>query len=64
MTIQTILRAAIPQLSGRHILVVGDLFLDEYLIGRAVFQFLFPSIRERISYMFHRFLICPRSLIH
>lgn len=31
----TQLLAAIPRLSGRHILVVGDLFLDEYLFGRA-----------------------------
>lgn len=35
MTERDALLAAIPQLAGRHILVVGDLFLDEYLIGRA-----------------------------
>ncbi len=35
MTGQVALLAAISQLVGRHILVVGDLFLDEYLIGRA-----------------------------
>jgi rfaE bifunctional protein kinase chain/domain len=29
------LLAAIPQLASRHVLVIGDLFLDEYLIGRA-----------------------------
>jgi rfaE bifunctional protein kinase chain/domain len=29
------LLGAIPTLVGRHILVVGDLFLDEYLIGQA-----------------------------
>jgi rfaE bifunctional protein kinase chain/domain len=29
------LLATIPQLAGRHILVIGDVFLDEYLIGRA-----------------------------
>lgn len=29
------LLAAIPRLADRHILVIGDLFLDEYLIGRA-----------------------------
>jgi rfaE bifunctional protein kinase chain/domain len=32
---QPALLNAIPQLAGRHILVVGDLFLDEYLIGQA-----------------------------
>jgi len=32
---KTTLLATIPQLAGRHILVIGDLFLDEYLIGRA-----------------------------
>ncbi len=26
---------AIPRLAGRHILVIGDLFLDEYWVGRA-----------------------------
>lgn len=35
MTERDTLLAAIPQMAGRHILVVGDLFLDEYLIGRA-----------------------------
>jgi rfaE bifunctional protein kinase chain/domain len=25
----------IPQLAGHHILVIGDLFLDEYIVGRA-----------------------------
>jgi rfaE bifunctional protein kinase chain/domain len=29
------LLAAIPHLAGRHLLVVGDLFLDEYLVGQA-----------------------------
>lgn len=32
---QAALLNAIPQLVGHHILVVGDLFLDEYLIGQA-----------------------------
>jgi len=32
---QATLLNAIPQLAGHHILVVGDLFLDEYLIGQA-----------------------------
>ena len=32
---QTQLLSAIPQLTGHRILVVGDLFLDKYLIGRA-----------------------------
>jgi rfaE bifunctional protein kinase chain/domain len=31
----SLLRAIVPRLAGHHILVVGDLFLDEYLIGRA-----------------------------
>jgi rfaE bifunctional protein kinase chain/domain len=35
MISQSMLQAAIPQLADRRILVVGDLFLDEYLIGRA-----------------------------
>jgi rfaE bifunctional protein kinase chain/domain len=35
MTDRSALLAAIPHLAGRRILVVGDLFLDEYLIGRA-----------------------------
>ena len=30
------LQTVVPQLADRHILVVGDLFLDEYLIGRAM----------------------------
>jgi bifunctional ADP-heptose synthase (sugar kinase/adenylyltransferase) len=29
------LLALIPRLAGRRIVVVGDLFLDEYLVGRA-----------------------------
>ena len=32
---KTTLLAALPKLAGRHVLVIGDLFLDEYLIGRA-----------------------------
>jgi rfaE bifunctional protein kinase chain/domain len=35
MTSRAALLDAIPQLAERHILVVGDLFLDEYLIGQA-----------------------------
>ncbi len=35
MTDRATLLSAIPQMAGHHILVVGDLFLDEYLIGRA-----------------------------
>jgi rfaE bifunctional protein kinase chain/domain len=35
MTDRATLLGTIPHLAGRHILVVGDLFLDEYLIGRA-----------------------------
>jgi rfaE bifunctional protein kinase chain/domain len=34
MSGRDVLLAAIPQLSGHHVLVIGDLFLDEYLIGR------------------------------
>jgi rfaE bifunctional protein kinase chain/domain len=29
------LLALIPRLAGRHIVVVGDLFLDEYIVGKA-----------------------------
>ena len=35
MKARAALLAAIPQLRGRHILVIGDLFLDEHLLGRA-----------------------------
>jgi rfaE bifunctional protein kinase chain/domain len=35
MTDRASLLAAISGLAGRHMLVVGDLFLDQYLIGRA-----------------------------
>jgi rfaE bifunctional protein kinase chain/domain len=31
----TVLRQLVERLAGHHILVVGDVFLDEYLIGRA-----------------------------
>ena len=30
------LRTAVSQLAAHHVLVVGDLFLDEYLIGQAL----------------------------
>jgi rfaE bifunctional protein kinase chain/domain len=35
MTDRAALLNAIPRLAGRHVLVIGDLFLDEYLIGQA-----------------------------
>ncbi len=34
MTDRAFLLDAIPRLAGRHVLVIGDLFLDEYLIGK------------------------------